>query len=104
LTNITESFNPQPWPMPGGTNINPGPTERVIVADGILSNGSNENDRGRNRYRGIMGGWSKAHDSAHLGPNSMPLGGNLLFLDGHVEWQKFGKMKVRTTGEPAFWW
>jgi prepilin-type N-terminal cleavage/methylation domain-containing protein/prepilin-type processing-associated H-X9-DG protein len=102
-TNITESFNPAPWNLPGGQTLNPGPTERVIVADGTLSDRANEADPSRNSYRKIVGGWSKPHDSAHLA-NNLPLGGNLLFLDGHVEWRKFAKMKVRTTGEPAFWW
>jgi prepilin-type N-terminal cleavage/methylation domain-containing protein/prepilin-type processing-associated H-X9-DG protein len=102
-TNITESFNPAPWRMSDGATLNPGPTERVMVADGILSNGASETYRNRNRYRGIMGGWSKPHDSAHL-VNNMPAGGNLLYLDGHVQWEKFAKMKVRTSGDPAFWW
>ncbi len=102
-TNITESFNPAPWRMPNGELVNPGPAERVIVADGTLSNGANEQNRERNRYRGISGGWSKPHDSAHM-LNNLPVGGNHLYLDGHAEWQKFAKMRVRTTGEPAFWW
>ena len=40
---------------------------------------------------------------------NMPAGGNLLFLDGHNEWKKFGNtnqaqyMVVRTTGGPSFW-
>lgn len=102
-TNITESFNPRPWRMPGGVEINPGPSDRVIAADAILSNGSILTDRSKNRYSGIRGGWSKAHDSAHL-DGSMPTGGNLLFLDGHVEWRKFERMTVRTDGDPAFWW
>ncbi|MBL9128643.1 MAG: type II secretion system protein, partial [Verrucomicrobiales bacterium] len=34
LTNITESLLPQPWKMSDGTTINPGPSERVIAADG----------------------------------------------------------------------
>jgi prepilin-type N-terminal cleavage/methylation domain-containing protein/prepilin-type processing-associated H-X9-DG protein len=104
LTNITESFSPAAWRMPDGTTINPGPSERVIVADGTISNNGNENNRAVNRYTGIRGGWSKPHDTAHL-QGRMPSGGNLLFLDGHVEWRKFPKMRIRTDGsEPHFWW
>jgi prepilin-type N-terminal cleavage/methylation domain-containing protein/prepilin-type processing-associated H-X9-DG protein len=102
-TNITESFIPAPWRMPDGTSLNPGPTERVIAADGVLSNGESETDRNRNRYQGIMGGWAKPHSSPHLN-NRIPTGGNLLFLDGHAAWTKFSLMHVRTTGDPAFWW
>lgn len=102
-TNITESTNPQSWRMPDGTFINPGAGERVIAADGTISNGENQNDRSRNRYTGIRGGWSKPHDTPHLS-GKLPTGGNLLFLDSHAEFRKFPKMFVRTDGDPTFWW
>ncbi len=103
-TNITESFNPQSWKMADGTMINPGPAERVVVADGTISNNGNLSNRALNRYTGIMGGWSKPHNTAHLA-GKMPSGGNLLMLDGHSEWRKFQTMVIRTDGsEPHFWW
>lgn len=101
-TNITESFNPKPWKMLDGTEINPGPAERVVSADGTLSQGSNEADRTRNRYTKIDGGW-KGHQAAHLN-GLLPAGGNRVMLDGHAEWVNFQKMHVRTTGDPSFWW
>src|SRR2546423_612259 len=55
-TNITESLNPAAWKLPGGVEVNPGASERVISADAILSNGAVETDRTKNRYKGIMGG------------------------------------------------
>jgi hypothetical protein len=100
---ITESFNPAPWYLPDGTTHNPSPTERVIVADATLSNGDNELDRNLNTYTGIDGGW-RGHQAAHLGSQKIPVGGNLLYLDGHTQWQRFEEMRVRTTGTPAFWW
>jgi prepilin-type N-terminal cleavage/methylation domain-containing protein len=103
LTNITESLNPIAWKMGGGIDINPGPAERVISADAILSAGNNQKDRTRNRYTGIDGGW-KGHQSAHLN-GKYPAGGNSLYLDGHANWIKFDKMVVRTDGsDPSFWW
>jgi prepilin-type processing-associated H-X9-DG protein len=105
LTNITESVNPVPWQLPGAGTVNPGPTERVLAADGTLSLGDNVKDRTRNQYTKIDGGW-RGHQSAHLGPK-LPTGGNLLYLDGHTQWTKFEKMQVRTSpngGNPAFWW
>jgi len=104
LTNITESLNPAPWKMPGGIELNPGPSERVISADATLSNGSNEKDRTKNRYTHVDGGW-KGHQAAHLdSAGKMPVGGNRLYLDGHAQWTKFDKMVVRTDGDPSFWW
>jgi len=103
-TNITESLNPKPWKI-GGVEYDVGPSERVIAADGTLSNGENERDRTRNSYKRVLGGWSdqQGHQSAHL-EGKLPSGGGLLFLDGHAQWRKFKDMAVRTTGDPAFWW
>lgn len=101
-TNITESLNPAPWKMRDGSEYDPGPSARVIAADGTLSNGSNEADRTKNTYTKIDGGW-RGHQAAHL-EGKLPAGGNLLMLDGHSEWRKFEKMYVRTTGSPSFWW
>ncbi len=101
-TNITESYNPAPWKMGGGAEYNPGSSERVIAADGTLSNGDNQVDRTKNQYTKIDGGWA-GHQAAHLA-GKLPAGGNRLYLDGHSQWTKFEKMVVRTDGSPAFWW
>jgi prepilin-type processing-associated H-X9-DG protein len=102
-TNITESMNPLPWKMKDGTEYNPSAAQRVIVADGTLSNGENEKDRTKNQYTKIDGGW-KGHQAPHLA-GKLPEGGNLLFLDGHTEFRNFQNMLVRTDGNPpAFWW
>ena len=101
-TNITESLNPAPWKV-NGQDYDPGPSDRVVAADGTISEGENELDRTKNKYTKIdLGGW-KGHQSPHLA-GKLPAGGNLLLLDGHAEWRKFQAMKVRTTGAPAFWW
>jgi prepilin-type N-terminal cleavage/methylation domain-containing protein/prepilin-type processing-associated H-X9-DG protein len=103
-TNITESLNPKPWRISATLEHNPGPSERVIVADGTLSIGRNETDRTKNRYVRVDGGW-RGHQSPHLGARQIPEGGNLLYADGHTSWQKFDKMRVRTDGsDPSFWW
>jgi prepilin-type N-terminal cleavage/methylation domain-containing protein len=101
-TNITESMEPAAIRV-AGQEIQPSPSERVVTADATISMGSNETDRTRNRYTKIDGGW-RGHQSAHLGSRGLPAGGNLQYLDGHAEWKKFEKMRVRTTGDPAFWW
>src|SRR6266571_4388526 len=107
-TNVTESFNPRPWPMPNGPPLNPSAADRVIAADATLSEGDNQVNRLQNNYTKIRGGWSKLHATAHLN-GGIPAGGNLLMLDGHSEWRKFQQMVIRTSpnsvpGAPAFWW
>jgi prepilin-type N-terminal cleavage/methylation domain-containing protein len=86
-------------------------SERVLVADAILSMGSAlpgyahpEND-----YTSIAGGFSYngmiyPHVSPHLKGN-VPAGGNLGFKDGHVDWRSFQMMVPRTGNNmPYFWW
>jgi prepilin-type N-terminal cleavage/methylation domain-containing protein/prepilin-type processing-associated H-X9-DG protein len=43
----------------------------------------------------------------HLTTEMAPLGGNVLMLDGHVEWRPFAAMAIRTQNGgtvPYFWW
>ncbi len=101
-TNITESYNPKPWKMKDGSEYQPGPSSRVIVADATISNGENETDRTKNTYIKIDGGW-KGHQTPHLN-GKLPAGGNTLMLDGHSEWVPFAKMRIRTDNSPSFWW
>lgn len=103
-TNITESLNPKPWKITADVEYNPGPAERVIIADANLSNRNNEKDRSKNNYVKVTGGGWPDHQAPHLGARRIPEGGNLLFADGHVSWRKFDQMIVRTTGDPSFWW
>lgn len=102
LTNTTESLNPAPFRI-GNADFQPKNSERVLIADATLSNGANETDRSKNNYTRIWGGSATPHRSSHLqGP--MPEGGNLFFLDGHTEWRPFRRMRIRTDGNPPFWW
>ena len=86
-----------------GERISVAPTEAIIVADATLSRGNNERDRTQNNYTQVRGGWVKDHSSPHLN-GQMPAGGNVLYMDMHVDWKRFDDMVVRTTGGPSFWW
>jgi prepilin-type processing-associated H-X9-DG protein len=92
-------------------------SERVLTADATLSRNS-ENDEARKYTGGYhwtdidTGSYAKHHLSAHL-TGTTPVGGNLGMLDGHVEWRKFEKMRVRASGIlwpsqnnscPTYWW
>jgi prepilin-type processing-associated H-X9-DG protein len=103
VTNENPKLTPQPIRI--GTVLTPPPlpTDRVLMADATLSNGNNETSRAGNGYTSIEGGWSKKHRSPDLN-GSIPSGGNVAMLDGHVEWRKFVTMHVRTTAGPYFWW
>lgn len=44
-----------------------------------------------------QGGGFPGHRSNHLKRGNVGVGGNILFLDGHVEWRDISAMKVRLT-------
>jgi prepilin-type processing-associated H-X9-DG protein len=99
-TNVNERFNPGVIQV-GGTTIHVIPSERELVADATLSQGMNNFDR-------IMAGWVVngkvvPNRSSHL-DGRRPAGGNMLYLDGHTQWKRFPKMKIRTFGQPSFWY
>jgi len=105
-TNINDSLSSIKSFMVGGVQYSPTATERVLFADVVISNNPNRSPAGKN-FTSVDGGF-KGHSTSHL-DGKMPAGGNLLFLDGHNEWRKFGTtnqlqyMVVRTTGGPSFW-
>jgi prepilin-type N-terminal cleavage/methylation domain-containing protein/prepilin-type processing-associated H-X9-DG protein len=107
-TNINEMMTPQAI-FVGNTNYTPSPTERALYADGTLSNNESRSPAGNN-FTKVYGGWADErgnlvpHQAPHLKSDNTPRGGNVNMLDGHVEWVRFEKMVVRTTGTPAFWW
>ena len=117
-TNANPSVHPQPVQI-AMLLISPGPiTERVLVADAIVSRTAerdfNQKFAGTYHYDDIdSGSYFKRHLSAHM-KGKTPGGGNLGMLDGHVEWRRFEKMTVRGYGGaggaqdngtcPTFWW
>jgi prepilin-type processing-associated H-X9-DG protein len=46
----------------------------------------------------------KGHISAHLEGRSIPKGGNIGMMDGHVEWRPFNQMMNRASGSPYFYY
>ena len=100
--------------------LNTNVAQAVLVADATCS----DNARtvygayaGGGTFTDIIGGWVDPHRTSHLqnwgaaqggqpSNGALPAGGNLLFLDGHITWQRFPVMRVRTTAgfEPQFWW
>ncbi len=95
-------------PMQVGSMTLPAPplADRVFASCATFSDfgQNNESLRGTYNYTDIQGGYTVHHLSAHLN-GKIPTGGNLLMLDGHVEWRKFLLMHPRTlSGSPVFWW
>lgn len=84
------------------------PSKRVLVADATISGANQYTYSARYSYNwtSILGGYSKPHLSPHLN-GQLPAGGNVVMIDGHLEWRRFDDMQCRVTGftgTPGFWW
>jgi hypothetical protein len=90
------------------------PSDRVLMAEGNLSQSGQIVDSLRNTYSyvGVWGAYRPPEYPHGIPSNSphmsgrLPAGGNLLMKDGHVEWRNFALFHVRTydPGHPGFWW
>jgi prepilin-type N-terminal cleavage/methylation domain-containing protein/prepilin-type processing-associated H-X9-DG protein len=106
-TNQETSLNTKPIQMTTGT-INPPVVQRVLVSDMVISKGNSTLNRRLNTYKDIRGSSPIPHGTAHL-TGAYPRGGNVVFLDNHVEWRKFDRMSIRGEGDNVdgkvyFWW
>jgi prepilin-type processing-associated H-X9-DG protein len=81
------------------------PADLVMMSDITLSRDNNIEWKNGN-FVTAFGGYHSGHGTTHR-QGDKPLGGNLLFLDGHVEWRGFDAMKSRILSEtrnlPHFW-
>ena len=107
-TNQNTTLQPEAiynFPSPGLTTTYRA-SERVLVADAIISAGNAQPGYSNpgNNYTEIAGGFYLHHVSPHL-KGTVPMGGNLGFKDGHVDWRSFQMMVPRTGNNmPYFWW
>ncbi len=69
--------------------------QRELAVDAVMDQGG--------KFTGLTGGLSFAHQSNHM-DGGAPAGGNVVFLDGHVEWRPFTAMEMRAPGHANFWW
>jgi prepilin-type N-terminal cleavage/methylation domain-containing protein/prepilin-type processing-associated H-X9-DG protein len=78
-----------------------GPSDLVLMSDIVISR---EDRRGwdNKNFITVYGGYFAGHGTTHRSGDK-PLGGNLMFLDGHVEWRNFDQMKNRLYSNPQFW-
>ena len=71
-----------------------------MIVDATISVSSLSGGRS---YQNIAGAGGTVVKTAHLN-NASPAGGNICFLDNHVEWRNFSNMtnKVSPAGLPEF--
>jgi prepilin-type processing-associated H-X9-DG protein len=82
------------------------PAELVLMSDITISRENTRSFADKN-FMTLRGGYPFAHGTTHRS-GDRPVGGNVLFLDGHVDWRNFDAMKSRimseTRGLPHFWY
>ena len=102
-TNQNSSLIPQSISSLGQTYPPPPASKRVLLADVVISIGPNNTYP----FTGIQSGYAapgwQGHRTSHMN-TTLPSGGNVAMLDGHVEWRPFALMIPRTSSGPFFWW
>ena len=59
----------------------------------------------RYNWTDVVGGYTKHDITSHLANGTIPSGGNVGFLDFHVDWRPFSQMLPRTgPGDPVFYY
>jgi prepilin-type N-terminal cleavage/methylation domain-containing protein len=106
-TNLNRKITPEAIVFGAVQMPPPTPSDRVLDADAILESGPGGSFSvidGGYTYP-YPGGPTWPHTSPHL-KSGMPYGGNVGYLDAHVQWKKFQFMEVRTQQgrTPLFWW
>lgn len=116
-TNANYSIEPRSIHYGPITVMQAPPVQRVLVACANISQQDqhivSQKFTGGYNYTDIAGSYPIHHTSPHL-KGTVPAGGNLGFVDGHVEWRNFQDMIVRGYGGvgggtdngtcPTFWW
>lgn len=107
----------------GATSYSDNVSDRVLIADIIISGNNSYPANANEPFQGIQGGFIKTHLSAHLN-RGVPRGANIVCKDGHAQWKKFLSppagfsvspastwldsedkyTMVRTSSGPWFWW
>ena len=80
------------------------PASTDLITDATLSTGPDPEAASFTEVRG--GSWSRWQmfdRTNHMGRGGKPVGANVLFVDGHLEWRRFDDMVVRFSA-PYHWW
>jgi prepilin-type processing-associated H-X9-DG protein len=85
------------------------PSERELIVDALLSQKRDDDpiQFPNGNFSRITSGGNPDDSSNHLKTMAEPYGGNVGFVDGHVQWRPFSQMQIRWqfgSSNPYFWW
>jgi len=92
FSTVTKTTTPRP---------DAGVSDTEVITDATLF----LNGLGGRIYINIAAAGGTTIRSVHFGNNTVPAGGNIMFLDGHVDWRKFQQMTnivLPSGGDPGF--
>jgi len=100
---VTSTFNQTPHPLSPAGSICQNPADTEVVTDNVFSMPSAVTNLDAITF--TITGFALPEDRTNHMAGRLPSGGNILFVDSHVEWRQFSKMKYRTNvGSPTHWW
>jgi len=80
------------------------PASADLLTDATLSTGPNVETASFTEVPGgLWSRWQIYDRTNHMGRGGKPVGANVLFVDGHLEWRRFDDMVVRFSA-PYHWW
>jgi prepilin-type processing-associated H-X9-DG protein len=107
-TNVNSTLTPPAIAVSFGIQTRQLSSQRVLVADATVSQPGQNNEAQRSSYKydTIVGGIAPPQRCTSHMDGSLPAGGNVGMVDGHVEWHRFSGMHPRTdnVSVPVFWW
>jgi prepilin-type N-terminal cleavage/methylation domain-containing protein len=98
-TNLNVKITP-PTLVVAGVTLRPAVTERELATDATISLKNSTPPQ----WTGIVLTGNVEGKSNHVKKGNTPAGGEILFLEGHVEWRRFEKMARRSAGAVADFW
>jgi len=80
------------------------PAAADLITDATLSTGSDPTTASFTEVPGgSWGRWQLYDSTNHLIHGDRPVGSNIFFVDGHLEWRQFNEMDIRLW-TPYHWW
>jgi prepilin-type N-terminal cleavage/methylation domain-containing protein/prepilin-type processing-associated H-X9-DG protein len=80
------------------------PAATELLTDATLSTGPDADTASFTEVRGGLWDRWQIYDRTNHLSHGKPIGTNVLFVDGHLEWRHFRDMVVRYTVPPYHWW
>jgi prepilin-type N-terminal cleavage/methylation domain-containing protein len=69
--------------------------DNELATDATLSDAGN--------FQIVKGGFALPHQTSHMRDATKPAGGNVLLIDGSVDWRPFEAMSIRNATNPKHW-